>query len=127
LHAFVSRIEPRAADSSKSIALSRPRNVTRIENACCMVSEWMLLPTKYLFRQRIKVARQNWPASSQSYEVVQVVSPIVGQLSVPYGTKAHLAFQTSKLRPHITDATGERTPPPLKPVIVDGFEGFEVE
>jgi Chromo (CHRromatin Organisation MOdifier) domain len=27
----------------------------------------------------------------------------------------------------VTDTTGERTPPPPEPVIVDGFEEYEVE
>jgi Chromo (CHRromatin Organisation MOdifier) domain len=31
------------------------------------------------------------------------------------------------LRPYVTDTTGERTPPPPEPVIVDGFEEYEVE
>jgi Chromo (CHRromatin Organisation MOdifier) domain len=31
------------------------------------------------------------------------------------------------LRPYVADKTGERTPPPPEPVIVDGFEEYEVE
>jgi Chromo (CHRromatin Organisation MOdifier) domain len=49
------------------------------------------------------------------------------KLSLPSGTKAHPVFHTSMLRPYIPDTTGERTPPPPEPVIVDGFEEYEVE
>jgi Chromo (CHRromatin Organisation MOdifier) domain len=31
------------------------------------------------------------------------------------------------LRPYVADETGERTPPPPEPVIVDVFEEYEVE
>jgi Chromo (CHRromatin Organisation MOdifier) domain len=31
------------------------------------------------------------------------------------------------LGPYVADETGERTPPPPEPVIVDGFEEYEVE
>jgi hypothetical protein len=61
------------------------------------------------------------------YEVVQVVSPVAVKLLLPSGTKAHPVFHTSMLRPYVTDTTGERTPPPPEPVIVDGFEEYEVE
>jgi hypothetical protein len=61
------------------------------------------------------------------YEVVQVVSPVAVKLSLPSGTKAHPVFHTSILRPYVPDTTGERTPPPPEPVIVDGFEEYEVE
>jgi Chromo (CHRromatin Organisation MOdifier) domain len=58
---------------------------------------------------------------------VQVVSPVAVKLSLPSGTKAYPVFHTSMLRPYIHDTTGERTPPPPEPVIVDGFEEYEVE
>jgi Chromo (CHRromatin Organisation MOdifier) domain len=31
------------------------------------------------------------------------------------------------LRRYVPDTTGERTPPPPEPVIVDGFEEYEIE
>jgi Chromo (CHRromatin Organisation MOdifier) domain len=58
---------------------------------------------------------------------VQVVSPVAVKLSLPSGTKAHPVLDTSMMRPHVTDTTGERTPPLPEPVIVDGFEEYEVE
>jgi Chromo (CHRromatin Organisation MOdifier) domain len=61
------------------------------------------------------------------YEVVQVVSPVAVKLSLPSGTKTHPVFHTSMLRPYVADETGERTPPPPEPVIVGGFEEYEVE
>jgi hypothetical protein len=61
------------------------------------------------------------------YEVVHVVSPVAVKLSLPSGTKAHPVFHTSTLRPYVPDTTGERTPPPPDPAIVDGFEEYEVE
>jgi Chromo (CHRromatin Organisation MOdifier) domain len=86
---------------------------------CCLLS--------ILLRQRIKVERGNWPVIAGPYEVVQVVSPVAVKLSLPSGTKANLVFHTSMLRPYVPDTTGERTPPPPEPVIVDGFEEYEVE
>jgi Chromo (CHRromatin Organisation MOdifier) domain len=55
------------------------------------------------------------------------VSPVAVKLSLPSGTKAHPVFHASMLRPYVPDTTGERTPPPPQPVIVDGFEEYEVE
>jgi Chromo (CHRromatin Organisation MOdifier) domain len=62
-----------------------------------------------------------------SYEVVQVESPVAVKLSLPSDTKAHPVFHMSMLRPYVPDTTGERTSPPPEPVIVDGFEEYEVE
>jgi hypothetical protein len=61
------------------------------------------------------------------YEVVQVVSSVAVKLSLPSGTKAHPVFHTSMLRPYVTDTTGECTPPPAEPVIVDVFKEYQVE
>jgi molybdopterin-guanine dinucleotide biosynthesis protein len=36
-------------------------------------------------------------------------------------------FHTSMLRPYVADETGERMPPAPEPVLVDGFEEYEVE
>jgi hypothetical protein len=125
-------MESLVADASKSVAQenqtaerhSKRKRMGRVFG----VGDKVLLSTKhctppaYQGRKRKLAGKFAGP-----YEVVQVVSPVAVKLSLPSGTKAHPVFHTSMLRPYVPDTTGEHTPPPPEPVIVDGFEEYEAE
>jgi hypothetical protein len=129
---FVSRMESLVADASKSLAQAnqaaeRHSNRKRMGHVFgvgdkVLLSNKHFIPPAYQGRKR-KLAGK----FAGSYEVVQFESPVAVKLSLPSGTKAHPVFHTSMLRPYVPDTTGERTPPPPEPVIVDGFEEYEVE
>jgi Chromo (CHRromatin Organisation MOdifier) domain len=119
---FVSRMESLVADASKSIAQANQtaeRNSNRKRMGHVFgVGDKMLLSTKHFTPPAYQ--GRKWKLAGKfagPYEVVQVVSPVAVKLLLPFGTKARPVFHT----------TGERTPPPPEPVILDGFEEYEVE
>jgi Chromo (CHRromatin Organisation MOdifier) domain len=120
------------ADASKSIAQAN-QTAERHSNRKRMgdvfgVGDKVLLSTKYFTPPAYQGRKMKLAGKfAGPYEVMQVVSPAAVKLSLPSGTKEHPVFHTSMLRPYVPDTTGERTPPPPEPVIVDGFEEYEVE
>jgi hypothetical protein len=125
-------MEPLVVDASKSIAQAN-QTAEHHSNRKRMghvfgVGDKVLLSTKHLTPPAYQ-DRKNKLAGKFAgpHEIVEVVPPVAVKMSLPSGTKAHLVFHTSMLRPYVPDNTGERTHPPEEPVIMDGFEEYEVE
>jgi hypothetical protein len=92
------------------------------------VGDKVMLSTKHFKPPEDKERRKKLAAKfAGPYEIIQVVSPVAYNLSLPPGTHAHPVFHAGLLKTNFSDATGHRIPESPEPVVVNGQIEYLVE